>query len=304
MRRIVVTGATGSIGAAFCAALIARGDVPVALTRNSDAAQTSLPNGTEVFAWEDPLRSQPPRSALSGADAVVNLIGEPVAQRWTPAAKQRIRSSRVDTTAMLVDALRQLPDDQRPGALISQSATGFYGPRGEEMVTEQDPAGSDFLAGVVDAWEASALAAADLTRVVVTRTGVVLAQSGGAVAKMLPFFRAGIGGPVAGGRQYVPWVHIADVCSALIFCIDHDELSGPVNVTAPDPVTNAELSRALGSALHRPAVMPVPAFALQLLYGQMAEMVTTGQRAIPAKLTDRGFEFSHDRIGPALSSVL
>jgi uncharacterized protein len=256
------------------------------------------------MAWPAPDKAPPPSEALAGASAVINLIGEPVAQRWSDSAKQRIRSSRVATTTMLVTGLQQLGDEQRPAVLVSQSATGYYGPCGDAEVTESAAPGRDFLAGVVSAWEQAALAAAVNMRVVVTRTGVVLSPDGGALAKMLPFFRAGIGGPVAGGHQYVPWVHVDDVCSALIFCAQTDTLDGPVNLTAPRPVDNAELSRALGKALHRPAVLPVPGFALKLLYGEMAEMVLTGQRAVPGRLLELGFEFQQTEIEPALRSVL
>src|SRR5579875_980976 len=222
MKRIVVTGATGTIGRAVCLGLLERGDQPVALSRDPRAAAGTLPDEVEWHAWEDPLASPPPSAALSGAAGVVHLLGEPVAQRWTPAAKQRIRDSRVRSTAMLVAALRLIPEDQRPPVLVSQSATGYYGPRQDQRLDERDPAGDDFLAGVVRAWEHEALAAQDVCRVAVTRTGVVLSRTGGALAKMLPFFRAGVGGPVAGGHQYVPWIHIEDVVGAVMLCLDDD----------------------------------------------------------------------------------
>ena len=304
MARVVVTGAAGTIGGAVCRALLARGDQPVALSRDLAVAAGELPGAVEWHAWPDPLTTQPPPESLSGALAVIHLLGEPVSQRWSDEAKQRIRDSRVLCTRNLVAALRELGDEQRPRALISQSATGFYGPRGSEQIDEHVPAGSDFLAGVVSAWEQEALNAAPACRVVVTRTGVVLSPSGGALAKMLPFFRAGIGGPVAGGRQYVPWVHIDDVVAALLFCLDNADATGGVNVTAPRPVDNAELSKALGHALHRPAVLPVPTLALKLLYGEMSEIVTTGQRAVPRRLEQLGFRFSHSEIEPALRDVL
>ena len=200
--------------------------------------------------------------------------------------------------------LRALGDEERPGTLVSQSATGFYGPRGAQPLEEQAPAGTDFLATVVTAWEHEAEQAAPLMRVVVTRTGVVLSPDGGALAKMLPFFRLGLGGPVAGGKQYVAWVHLDDVVGALLFCVDTGDASGPVNVTAPVPVTNAELSRALGQALGRPAILPVPAVALRVLYGEMSQMVTTGQRVIPDRLRELGYHFAHPEIEAALVDVL
>lgn len=304
MARIAITGATGTIGSAVCRGLLARGDQPVALSRDPARATTKLPDGVESHAWPDPLASPPPAEALAGADAVIHLIGEPVSQRWTPEAKQRIRDSRVLSTRNLVAGLKALEGGQRPAVLVSQSATGYYGPRGGEQLDEAASPGSDFLAGVVSAWEQEALKAAPSCRVVVTRTGVVLSSSGGALAKMLPFFRAGIGGPVAGGRQYVPWIHIDDLTAALLFCVDNSNVSGAVNATAPRPVDNAELSKALGRALHRPAVLPVPGFALKLLYGEMSEIVTTGQRAVPKKLEESGFGFSQPEIEPALRDVL
>jgi uncharacterized protein (TIGR01777 family) len=302
MARIAVTGATGTIGQAVCQALVARGDVPVALTRNVERAAAALPTGTELHTWMDPSATQPPSVALAGTAGVIHLLGEPISERWTESNRQRIRDSRVLSTQMLASALGALDGAERPSVLVSQSASGFYGPSDDRELDENAPAGSDFLAGVVCEWEAAASGAT--TRVVVTRAGVVLSPSGGALAKMLPFFRAGVGGPVAGGKQYVPWIHLGDVVAALLFCLDTEAASGPVNLTAPNPVTNAELSRALGRALHRPTVLPVPAFALRLLYGDMAMIVTTGQRAVPRRLSEIGFSFRHPDLEPALRDVL
>jgi uncharacterized protein (TIGR01777 family) len=303
--RVVVTGATGVLGRALVGALIQRGDGVVALSRDADRAREALGDRVEAYAWPRPTEAPPPEASLAGADAVVNLAGEPVAQRWSAEAKERIRASRVAGTRSLVQGLLALPADRRPGTLVSQSATGYYGPHGDEQLTEDAPAGHDFLAGVVVAWEDEALSAASSgVRVAVTRTGVVLSPDGGALAKMLPFFRLGVGGPVAGGRQYVPWVHLDDVVGAMLFSLDNASATGPINLTAPTPVTNAELSRVLGRVLSRPAVLPVPAFALQLLYGDMAEIVTTGQRVLPARLGQLGYPFHHPDLEPALRDVL
>jgi uncharacterized protein (TIGR01777 family) len=250
------------------------------------------------------VSAPPPEAALAGADAVVHLLGEPVAQRWTDQAKDGIRRSRVDATRSLVQGLRALAPDRRPDVLVSQSATGFYGPCGEEQLAEDAPAGDDFLAGVVVGWEGEAMRAASELRVAVTRTGVVLSPEGGALAKMLPFFRLGIGGPVAGGRQYVPWIHLDDVVGAMLFCLDNAAATGPINLTAPHPVTNTELSHTLGRVLKRPAVLPVPASALKLLYGEMAQIVITGQRVMPARLTELGYAFRHPDLESALRDVL
>jgi uncharacterized protein (TIGR01777 family) len=304
--RVVITGATGLIGAALMTALRERGDHVVALTRTLESAARTLDDAVEIHVWPDPKGSLPPSVALTGADAVVHLLGEPVAQRWTEAARREIRDSRVLSTRSLVAALRQLPDGRRPAALVSQSATGYYGPRGDEPVSEDAPAGEGFLAAVTRAWEHEALAASDLpgVRVVLTRTGVVLSPRGGALAKMLPPFRLGAGGPVAGGRQYVPWIHLDDVVGALLRCLDDQRITGPVNVTAPNPVTNAEFARTLGRVLHRPAVLPVPGAALGLLYGEMASIVTTGQRVMPQRLLQLAHEFRHPELEPALRDVL
>jgi uncharacterized protein (TIGR01777 family) len=302
--RVLITGATGTIGLALADALRARGDTVVALSRDPDRGQRVLGDGAEVHAWPDPTTEPPPAQALAGADAVVHLLGEPVAQRWTEAAKQSIRDSRVLATRSLVTGISSLPDGEGPRALISQSATGYYGPRGDAPLDEQASAGTDFLAAVVVDWEREAARASTRMRVACTRTGVVLSSSGGALAKMLPFFRLGIGGPVAGGSQYVPWIHLEDVVGALLACVDDDQATGPINVTAPNPVTNTELSRALGRALGRPAVLPVPGFAIKLLYGEMAEMVTTGQRAVPARLRELGYAFRYSEVESALRDVL
>ena len=283
MTRVVVTGATGLIGRAVVGALVARGDSVLGLSRDAVRAGDTLGPGIEVQVWSDPISSPPPSEALAGADGVIHLLGEPIAQRWSGDAKQRILDSRVLSTRNLVSGLRALQPGARPHVLVSQSAVGYYGPRGEEPLDESAPPGVDFVADVVSQWESEALAARDELRVVLTRTGVVLSPQGGALAKMLPFFRLGIGGPVAGGRQYLPWVHLDDVVGAILFCLDDQRASGPVNVTAPTPVDNADFSRALGRVLKRPAVLPVPGFALSLLYGEMSEIVTTGQRAVPAQ---------------------
>jgi uncharacterized protein len=302
--RVVVTGATGLLGQALIDALLDRGDEVVALSRDERRARESLPTGAEPHAWPRPTDEPPPEAALAGADAVVNLLGEPVAQRWTEQSKAAIRNSRVAGTRNLVDGLLAVAPERRPSVLVSQSATGFYGPRDDQPLTEDGPAGHDFLAEVVAAWEHEALRAATELRIAITRTGVVLSPEGGALAKMLPFFRLGIGGPVAGGRQYVPWIHRDDVVGAMLFCLGSPEASGPVNLTAPNPVTNAVLSHTLGRVLKRPAVLPVPAFALKLLYCDMAEIVTTGQRVLPARLEQLGYPFRYSELEAALRDVL
>jgi hypothetical protein len=303
--RILVTGATGLIGVKLVEVLRDRGDEVVALSREPERAERSLSAGAQAVAWPDPVAAPPPAQALAGADAVVNLMGEPISQRWSDAVKRRIHDSRVLGTRQLVAGIRQLPEAERPQILVSQSATGYYGPRAEETLDESASPGSDFLAGVVVAWEVEARAAESLgVRVALTRTGVVLTEAGGALGKMLPPFKAGIGGPVAGGRQYISWVHVDDVTGAILHALDDERMRGPVNVTAPAPVTNREFSKALGHVLHRPAVAPVPKLALQLLYGEMAVIVVTGQRVVPQRLQELGYSFRQTDLEPALADVL
>jgi uncharacterized protein len=302
--RVVITGATGTIGTALASALRERGDDVVALSRDADRGRRALGGGVEVHVWADPPAAPPPPDALRGADGVVHLLGEPIAQRWTEEAKRRIRDSRVLATRQLVAALQGLEEGERPRVLVSQSATGYYGARDATPLDEDAPAGSDFLADVVQAWEHEATQAPAGMRVVTARTGIVLSPSGGALATMLPFFRLGLGGPVAGGAQYVPWIHLDDVVGALRWALDDGRATDAVNVTAPDPVTNEQLGRALGRVLHRPAVLPVPAFAVTLLYGEMAAVVTTGQRALPVKLQRLGYRFAHPELEEALRDVL
>jgi uncharacterized protein (TIGR01777 family) len=302
--RVVVTGATGLIGRGVIDALHKRGDSTVALSRHRASAIEKLGSDVEVHEWAAPTTSPAPADALAGADAVIHLLGEPVAQRWTSAARTAIRDSRVLGTRNLVAGLRAVPEGERPSTLVSQSATGYYGPRDATRLDESAPAGHDFLADVVVGWESEAEEAEDLGRVVCTRTGVVLAPAGGALDKMLPFFRLGVGGPVAGGRQYVPWIHVDDVIGGLLRALDDPELSGAVNLTAPAPATNAELSHALGRALHRPAFWPIPGAAVKLLYGGMATIVTTGQRVVPTALERVGYDFRYPRLDAALDAVV
>jgi uncharacterized protein len=272
--RVAITGASGLVGSRLMEALRARGDDPVAVPRGG----------------------VPP-----AADAVVHLAGEPIAQRWTEAAKRDIRASRADGTNRLVESLRASP----PRVFVSASATGYYGPRGDERLDEHVRPGDDFLAEVCRVWEAAAQRAETLgARVAIMRTGVVLDRAGGALAKMLPFFRLGIGGPVAGGRQYLSWIALDDLVRLYLAALDGEHWTGPFNATAPEPVTNRDFAHALGRAIGRPAVLPVPGFAVRRLYGEMATVVTTGQRAIPARAVELGFRFVHADLDGALSAAL
>ena len=298
--RVTVTGATGRIGARLVGALRERGDEVTVLSRNPDRARASL--GVEAHAWQ-PESEPAPAAALAGRDGIVHLAGEDVAQRWSDDAKRRLMSSRELGTRNLVAGLRAA--EPRPGVLVSSSAVGYYGARGDEPVTEDAPPGEGFLARVCVVWEREAVAAEELgVRVVRVRTGIVLDRDGGALAKMLPFFRLGAGGPVAGGRQYMPWIHVDDLVGIYVAALDGDGWSGAVNAAAPAPATNKEFSHALGRALHRPTLAPVPGFAIRALYGEMAEIVITGQRAVPQRAQALGYRFAHSALDEALRTAL
>jgi uncharacterized protein (TIGR01777 family) len=299
--RVTVTGATGLIGPALCQALQRRGDEVTVLARDPERARAAL-GEVEALSW-DAGGGAVPAAALAGRDAVVHLAGAPVAQRWTQAAREQIRSTRVAGTRELVEAMATATDP--PSVLVSASAVGYYGDRGAEPLDEAAAPGDDFLARVCVDWEAAAAAAEQHgARVCRIRTGVVLAARGGALAKMLPPFRAGVGGPVAGGRQYMPWIHLDDVTGLYLAALDRTDWTGPVNASAPVPVTNREFSKALGRVLHRPAIAPVPALALRVLYGEMAEIVTGGQNAVPAAALTHGYEFAYSELEPALRDAL
>jgi uncharacterized protein (TIGR01777 family) len=304
--RVTVTGATGLIGPALVAALQERGAQVTILTRDPARARSILgADGQappQAVRW-DLINEPAPAEALAGRDAVVHLAGENVAQRWTSKAKQAIRQSRVIGTRHLVAGLREA--EPRPSTLLSGSAIGYYGPHGEEPLDEDAPAGDGFLAEVCAAWEHEAQSASGLeVRVLRVRTGVVLDRHGGALAKMLRPFRLGAGGPLAGGRQYVSWVHSEDLIGMMVAALHDERWSGPVNATAPEPVSNRDFSRALGRALGRPALLPVPGAALRILYGEMAQILTTGARVVPAKPLVLGYRFSHPRLDGALRAAL
>lgn len=312
--RVAVTGATGLIGSRLVAALRARGDEVTALSRDPERALRVLesavaPGASEsgslrALAWE-PAREPTPAQALAGHDAVVHLAGEQIAQRWSTAAKRVIKTTRVQGTRNIVGAIASLPAAQRPATLLSSSAIGYYGPHGDEPLDEETPPGAGFLADVCVAWETEADAAAELgLRVVKLRTGVVLDPAGGALAKMLPPFKLGVGGPVAGGRQFVSWIEPTDLVGIALAALDDERFSGAVNGTAPEPVRNAKLAKALGRALHRPALLPVPGLALKAIYGEMAQAVTTGARVVPAKALMNGYEFRCADIESALQATL
>jgi uncharacterized protein len=340
--RVTVTGASGLIGSMVVATLTARGDEVTVLSREPQRALATLRqrrDGASAAAsagasgrvasavgsaatisayaratgalqareW-DPVRMPAPADALAGRDAIVHLAGESTAQRWRKRTREQIRDSRVLGTRHLVAGLRTVgaeSSDALPRVLVSASAVGYYGARGEEPLDEDASAGRDFLAELCAAWEAEAASASELgIRVARLRIGVVLDPRGGALARMLPPFRLGLGGAVAGGRQYISWIHREDLVELVLRAIDDRRWAGPLNATAPQPVRNAEFSHALGRALHRPALLPVPGLALRLVYGEMASLVTTGARALPAKALVLGYRFRHPALDETLRSLL
>lgn len=291
--RVVVTGASGLIGKRLVSSLRARGDHVTTLSRRGDDGATR---------W-DPSSEPAPADALAGADAVVHLAGENIAQRWSDDARERIRTSRVTGTANLLAGIEAA--DPRPRVLVAANAVGYYGNRGDDLLTEDAEPGEDWLAQVCVEWEAAAMAAAALgLRVSVLRTGVVLERSGGALAKMLPPFQAGVGGPVAGGRQYISWIHVDDLVTFYLAALDDERIAGAVNAVAPEAVRNAVFSKALGRALHRPAFAPVPRLALALLYGDMASIVTDSQNVKPARAAALGLGYEHPQLDEALRDAL
>jgi uncharacterized protein (TIGR01777 family) len=286
--RITITGASGLIGSRLVERLEQRGDEVTKLSRKTN--------------W-NPGKETAPAELLEGRDAIVHLAGEDVAQRWTDASRKTIKGSRETGTRNLVEGIRQT--DVKPKALISSSAVGYYGPHGDETIDENAPPGTDFLAEVCVVWEREAEQAEPLgLRVVRIRTGVVLDSGGGALSKMLLPFKLGGGGPVAGGKQYLSWIHVDDVVGIYLAAIDGASWSGPVNATAPEPVTNKTFSKALGRALHRPAIAPIPGAAIRLLYGDMAEIVTTGQRVVPRRALELGYRFQHTDLDEALRTAV
>src|SRR3954447_26906418 len=282
--RVAVTGATGTIGREVVRQLRERGDEPVAVSRDPSSA------AMDAVGWDG--------LDLSGFDGVIHLAGSPIDQRWSDEGKKRIRESRIDSTHRVVEALRAA--DPRPKVLVSQSAEGYY-PRGDAPVGEDSPPGSGFLSETVQAWEAEARKAEELgVRVVTPRTGVVLSKAGGALPKMLTPFKLGVGGPVAGGSQPVPWIHVGDAAGALIFLLDTEVARGAVNVVAPEKHTNKTFTKALGRAIHRPTVFPVPAVAIKLLYGEMGSTVLEGSNPDPSKLEALGYQFTRPKLEDAL----
>jgi uncharacterized protein len=299
--KVLVTGATGLIGSALCDALLDRGDEVVGLTRDPAKAGRARP-GVEWQPWE-PILERPPGSAFEGVDGVVNLVGEKINQRWTEEAKRRIMESRGTATHNLVGAIVGL--QRRPRVLVSQSAVGYYGDRGDVLVDESAGPGSSFDAEVVREWEQAARQAEGDLRLAITRTGQVLDARGGLLAELLTPFKLGVGGPIAGGGQYLSWIHRDDEVGLLLWALDNEEASGALNATSPNPATNRDFSKALGRALGRPAVVPVPGLVLDLKFGrEFGAVLRGGQRVVPKRAQELGFEFRHPALDAALRDLL
>lgn len=296
---LTLTGATGFIGTKLIARLVRDGNALRVLARRTPP---DLPSGARFAAW-DANAGEPPADALEGADAVIHLAGEPVAQRWIPETKRRIRASRVDGTRHLVHALSTL--SRRPATLIVASAIGIYGDRGNEILTEASEPGSGFLPETCVEWEqAASLAEALGMRVVRLRIGIVLGLGGGALARMLPPFKLGIGGRLSSGGQWMSWIHVEDLVELLCFAATASKLTGAVNATAPNPVTNTEFTRVLARVLRRPALFPVPKLALKLLFGEMSRILLESQRVLPKAAEAAGFRFRRPDLRAALEELL
>jgi uncharacterized protein len=300
--KVLVTGATGTIGQALCDALFLRGDSIVGLTREPGRARQANPRVT-WHRWE-PTLERPDPAAFEGVDGVVHLLGERIDQKWTDGAKQRIMESRRTGTHNLVGTLESL--ESPPRVLVSQSAVGYYGDRGSQEIDESDGPGSSFDSEVVQAWEAAAheLDGSGI-RLVITRSGQVLSREGGMLKEMLPPFKLGVGGPLAGGDQYLSWIHIDDEVGILLWALDNEGVSGVVNAGSPDPATNKEFSKALGRALNRPAIVPVPGLVLDLKFGkEFGQVLRGGQRVLPKRTEELGYEFSYPNLDEALRDLL
>lgn len=300
--RVVITGGSGLVGRALAAELLGAGH-EVRVTSRDPASVTAMPPGVELAQW-DTASAERFAELVDGVDAVVHLTGEGISDgRWTEERKRRIRESRVRSTTAAAEAIGAV--EARPRILLQASGVDYYGARGDEVLTEESDSGEGFLAELCRDWEAAGAAVAEHgVRHVATRGSLVLAAEGGALPKMALPFRFFVGGPVASGRQWMSWVHLEDEVAAMRFLLEEPSATGAYNLSAPEPVRNRDFSRALGRALHRPSLIPVPAFALKILFGEMAGLLIGGQRVLPARLQEAGYTFRHPRVAEALVDVL
>lgn len=300
--RVLITGGSGLVGRALAASLASDANEVIVLSRNRDRV-TGLPEGVRVERWDG--RTDSGWGPLAdGADAIVNLAGENIgAGRWTRSRKQAIRGSRLNAGRAVVQAVESVA--HKPHVVVQASAVGYYGPHGDEEVVEADPPGNNFLSQVVTSWEASTSAVETMgVRRVVMRTGVVLSTRGGAMPRILLPFRLFVGGPMGNGRQWFPWIHIADEVRAIRFLIENDTARGAFNLTSPHPITSRELAQLLGRRFNRPSHLPVPAFFLRAVFGEMATVLLDGQRALPKRLLEAGFTFRFPTAETALWDLL
>lgn len=295
---VFVTGATGLIGRALCAALARRGDRVTALSRSGDAARR-LPPGVRAVIG-DPAAPGAWQDELARAEACVNLAGEPLDQRWNEERKRRFRTSRVEAARNVAAVLA----GGGPAVLVQASAVGFYGDRGDEVLDEGAAPGRDFLADLCRAWEEAAAPAARRARVALLRTGIVLAREGGALPKLVRPFRLFAGGPLGDGRFFQPWIHLDDAVGIALLALDDARAAGPLNVTGPEPVRNRDLARAIGKVLSRPSLLPAPAVAIRLAVGEMADVVLASQRAVPRRAQELGYRFRFGEVEGALADLL
>ena len=292
-KRVAIAGVTGLVGRGLPGLLAARG---FAVTGISRGGKGNIPG---IDRWQTPDTLD-----FSGHHAVINLAGEPVNQRWTATAKRRFRESRIGYTEEIVEAIGRLPRNARPQVLVNASAVGYYGDRADEFLTESSPPGSGYLADLCRDWEAAAHGAADLgLRTVMIRIGMVLGKEGGAFRQLKGVFKWGIGGRLGHGRQWMPWIHLDDLRQGIVHAVVSDTLEGAVNGTAPAPERNADFTKKFASAMHRPALLPVPAFALKLVFGEFAGALFDSQRAVPSALVADGFEFRFHRLEDALADL-
>lgn len=297
--KVTVTGGTGFVGRRLIESLIDSGHEARILSRSP---RTGLPEDVNSYLW-DAAKSEPPLESLDGTDAVVHLAGEPVGQRWSPEIRRRIRSSRIEGTRLLVDALRR--QSRPPATLVSASAVGYYGSRGDEELTEDSSPGKGFLPEVCDEWEAEAIKAEGLgIRVVRVRIGLVLGAGGGALDRMLPPFKMFLGGQLGDGQQWMPWIHLDDLVGLIRLALKDTTLAGPLNAVSPNPVRNSQFTRVLARTLRRPALFTVPKKGLQILFGDMSEILLGSQLVLPAAAEKAGYRFQHSELAPALLEIL
>ncbi len=300
--RVLVAGATGFIGGKLCAMLAQADYEVIALSREPDRARRHLPMLSAAFPWS-PTQGPPPPEAFDNVDVVVNLVGESVSGRWTSAKRRRLYDSRVMGTRNLVSGIRAL--QQRPRLLVNGSAYGYYGDRGDEELTELKPPGNDFLAHICKDWEAAAVEAEALgVRVVRARNALVVGPNGGFLKPLVPLYRWGLGGPLGSGRQWWSWVHISDVARFIIYAIEHEDVTGPVNVVAPAALRQRDFAKTLGRVLGRPAVAPAPAFAVKLILGGLAVEVLSSRRLVPQAAREAGYAFMFPYLEAALRDAL